>query len=143
MFRDFGPLFRAVLFDEPLQDLVLELGPLRLVAAELLDEEPPLLALLGVLRWHNFSHLLPVLQHEVLDVLAVLHHVGEKGILEEMSFVVLPLSEGALTLEWVLALICQFLEDLLGLFVTDDCLAVKLVFAVTETQNIITIVLPF
>ena len=136
LLRDFGPLLRAVLADKPPEHLILDLRPLGLVAAKFLDEEPPLLALLRVLRRDDVCDLLPVGHREVLDTPVLLDHIGEQSILEEVSLIVLPLSERALALEGVLGLVVQLLEDVLGLLVADDRFAVELVLAATEPHDI-------
>lgn len=112
-----GPVFSPIALNELDQHQVLFLSPLGLVSSKLLNEQPSFIAFLSVLGWDDLSNLLPVLLVEIFHVLRVLDHEGEETVLEQMSFVVLPLSECSLRLSWVLLLIQKLIEDLHGLFV--------------------------
>lgn len=78
--------------NELLEDLIFLCGPLGLVASQFLDEEPSLVAFLGVLCRDNLCDLLPIIIIKVFDELGVLDHESEEAILEQMRLIILPLS---------------------------------------------------
>lgn len=132
-----GPVLGALLDDELFEDLVLLVGPLGLVASDLLDEEPPLLALLPVLGGYDLGHLFPVVAGEVLDIHVVLDDVGKQPVLEQVRLVLLPLSLRPLALVGVLLFLQQLFVDLHGLLIRDDAIAEELVLAVLESDNVV------
>lgn len=122
--------------NELLEYLVLLRGPFGLVAAQLLNEQPSLVALSGVFGRHYFCNLLPIIIVEVLHELRVLHHEGKETILKQMSLVVLPLGQSAKTLRWVLLLFEQFVEYLHGLLIGNNALSIELVLSILEPDHV-------
>ena len=129
-----------MLHDELFKDLVLLRSPLCLIATQFLDEKPSFVALFGVFSWDNFSDLLPIIVVEIFNELRVLNHEGEEAILEQMGFIVFPLSQRSQALRGILLLLEQFIENLHGLLIGNDSLAVELVFFVFEPDDILQVV---
>jgi hypothetical protein len=77
-----GPVSWTLLHYQVSQNLVLLLRPFSLVASQLLNEEPSLLTLFGILCRHYFGNLFPVCFNQVLHILLVLHHECEQAVLE-------------------------------------------------------------
>lgn len=71
----------------------------------------------GILCGNNLSDLLPVSILKVLYELRILDHVSEESVLEQMSLIVLPLSECPQTLSRIFLLFEQLIEYLHGLLI--------------------------
>ena len=91
----------------------------------------------GILCGNNLSDLLPVSILKVLYELRILDHVSEESVLEQMSLIVLPLSECPQTLSRIFLLFEQLIEYLHGLLIWNYAFAIKLILSIFEPDHIL------
>jgi hypothetical protein len=103
-----------------------------------LNPEPSLLAFLCIFGWNNGCYVLPFGVCKLINVKLFLQSICEYKPLQQISFIIFPLSSTMITLfRWIysIGILLKLIIDNRSLFVTDQTKSIDIVFLAIQHED--------